>query len=121
MEPITTAIIAALAGLAEPAVRDAYEGLKSLILRKLGVGHEVVGAVENLEKKPESAGRRETLKEELAASPIAADDEVLAAARALLEALQKQPGGPQIIQQTVTGSRNVFSGTGDIHIGGAPP
>jgi hypothetical protein len=121
MDPITAAIVAALAGLAEPAVKDAYEGLKSLIVKKLGGDHEAVAAVGDLEKKPDSAGRRATLGEELAASPITADAEVLAAAGRLLEVAHKHSATSASVQQTVTGSRNIFSGTGDIHIGGNPP
>ncbi|MGH7944221.1 MAG: hypothetical protein ACREH8_00880 [Opitutaceae bacterium] len=121
MEPITTALVAALGKLAEPAVRDAYEGLKALIVKKLGAKHAVVNAVENLEKKPESSGRRETLGEELAESAAAADAGIVAAARALLENVQKHGGGQAGVKQTVTGDRNIFSGTGDINIGGRPP
>ena len=121
MEPITTALVAALGKLAEPAVKDAYEGLKALIVRKLGAKHPVVDAVGSLEKKPDSAGRRETLGEEITSSTAAADAEIVAAARALLENVQKQGGSQDIVQQNVTGNRNIFSGTGDINIGGRPP
>jgi hypothetical protein len=118
MDPITTALVAGLAKLAEPAIKDAYNGLKAIIEKKFGAHHEIVQAVENLEKRPESAGRRETLKEEIVTSGAGADVEILAAARTLLEALKKQPGGQEIVQQVVTGNQNIFSGTGDIHIGG---
>jgi hypothetical protein len=118
MDPITTAILAGIAKLAEPAIKDAYEGLKAIVERKFGGHHEVVQAVESLEKKPDSIGRREMLKEEIAASGVGADAEVLAAARSLLDTLNKQPGGQETVQQIVTGSQNIFSGTGDIHIGG---
>jgi disulfide oxidoreductase YuzD len=118
MDPISTAILAALAKLAEPAIKDAYDGLKAIIKRKFGAHHEVVQAVENLEKKPNSIGRREMLKEEIVGSGAVADTEILAAARSLIENLKKQPGGQEIVQQIVTGNQNIFSGTGDIHIGG---
>jgi hypothetical protein len=121
MEPITTALVAALGKLAEPAVKDAYDALKALIVRKLGGKHPVVDAVDRLEKKPESGGRRETLGEEIAGSAAAADAEIIAAARALLENVKKHGGGQEIVQQNVTGNRNIFSGTGDINIGGRPP
>ena len=121
MEPITTALVAALGKLAEPAVKDAYAGLKALIVKKLGATHPVVEAVGSLEQKPDSNGRRETLGEELASSAIAADPEISAAARALLEQVQKHGGVTQNVRQNVTGDRNIFSGTGDINIGGQPP
>ena len=118
MDPITTAILAALTKLAEPAIKDAYEALTALIKKKFGAHHEVSQAVESLEKKPDSVGRRETLKEEIVSSGAAADAEILASACSLLEKLKEQPGGQQIVQQTVTGNQNIFSGTGNIRIGG---
>jgi disulfide oxidoreductase YuzD len=121
MDPITTAILAALAKLAEPAIKDAYDGLKAIIKRKFGANHEVVQAVDRVEEKPDSSGRRETLKEEIVGSGALADPEIAAAAHSLLEKLKQQPGGQEIVHQIVTGNRNIFSGTGDIHIEGTPP
>jgi disulfide oxidoreductase YuzD len=91
MDPITTAILAALAKLAEPAIKDSYEGLKAIIVRKFGTHHEIVRAVDNLEKKPDSAGRKETLKEEIVGSGAVADTELLAAANSLLARLKEPP------------------------------
>jgi hypothetical protein len=121
MEPITTALVAALGKLAEPAVKDAYEALKLLIAKKLGAKHPVIEAVGSLEQKPDSRGRRETLGEEVAGSAAASDAEIVAAARALLDNVQKHGGGQHVVQQNVTGDRNIFSGTGDVNIGGPPP
>ena len=116
---IPTAILAALAKLDEPAIKHAYDGLKAILTRKLGAHHDVLQAIGNLEKKPDSIGRREMLKEEIVGAGAVEDAEILAAARSLLENLEKQPGGQEIIvKQIVTGSQNIFSGTGDIHIGG---
>jgi hypothetical protein len=119
MDPITTALVAALGNLAEPAVKDAYEGLKNLIKKKLGEKHPVVEAVQNLEQKPGSNGRRETLGEEIHASPAARDAEILAAAQTLLGRAQKN-AGHVAVNQKVKGDRNIFSGTGDISFGGPP-
>jgi hypothetical protein len=116
-DPIATAILAALTKLAEPAIKDAYDGLKAILTRKLGTDHDVLQAIENLEKKPDSIGRREMLKEDIASTGADADAEILACARSLLENLKKQPGDQATVQQTVTGNQNIFSGTGDIHIG----
>ena len=82
---------------------------------------ECLEAVGSLEQKPESNGRRETLGEELAGSAVAADAEIVSAARALLEQVQKHGGLQQNVRQDVAGNRNIFSGTGDINIGGQPP
>ena len=60
-------------------------------------------AVEGVEAKPDSAGRKATLEEEVASAKADQDAELLKAAQALLEKLNAQPGGAQIIQQA-TGS-----------------
>ena len=121
MDPLTTAVLAALTKLTEPAIKDAYEGLKALIVKKFGSKHEVTKAVESLEQKPESTGRRETLQEEATTAKVLDDRDIAAAVNTLLERLGKQPGGQQTVQQTVIGNKNVFSGTGDIHIGEKKP
>lgn len=116
MEPVGTAMVAALAMLSEKVVQDAYDGLKGLLIRKFGKDSELVASTEALERHPDSAGRRETLKEELAAANAGSDEEILAAARALLDAVRSLPGGEQTINQTVTGDHNVFSGSGNVTV-----
>jgi hypothetical protein len=116
MDPITTAVMAALGQLAEPAVKDAYEGLKSLLVRKFGKPSEVVKAVETLEAKPDSAGRRETLTEEIASSGAGRDTELLKLAQALLEKSRSTTGGTHSVKQHVVGDGNVVAGSGDITI-----
>ncbi len=119
MDPVTLAIVAALAtGVAGGATEvgknvlvDAYEAVKAAIKNKLGIDSEAAKAVDALEKKPDSAGRRETLKEELAAVGADKDPEILRVAEALLEKLKAEPGGAQIVQQ-VTGSYNAVAAQG---------
>ena len=118
MDPISVALIAAVTKLAESGIQDAYEGLKKLIVKKFGGRHALTKAVQDLETKPASAGRRETLQEEVTASKAAGDEELLAAANALLEQLKKLPGGQQLVQQTVTGDHNIFSGSGNVNVSG---
>jgi hypothetical protein len=92
MDPITSAIVTALAagavsGLTDSskmAITDAYHTLKDLLARKFGVSSQVVQAIDHLETKPESVGRQETLQEEMIAVNAEQDHEVLAAARHLL-------------------------------------
>ena len=106
MDPVTTAILGALAagGLAGlndmvgKAVGDAYAGLKSLIGRR--AGHEDVSkAFAEVEAKPASAGRRATLEEEITAAGLDRDEEVLAAARDLIERLGGAAAAGQVVQQ----------------------
>jgi hypothetical protein len=98
MDPITTAIVGALAagavsGLTETsktAITDAYKKLKDLLVGKFGARSAVVQAVDQLEAKPESAGRKESLQEELIAIDAGQDADVLAAAKHLLTLVQPQ-------------------------------
>jgi hypothetical protein len=111
MDPITTAIMAALAaGVASGSLKvgqdlvcDAYEALKNLLKKKCGEKDDLIEAVENLETKPDSAGRKATLEEEVASAKVDRDPEVLEAAQTLLNHLKKLPDGEQHIQ-TATGS-----------------
>lgn len=114
MDPITAAIVAALGKLAEPAVKDAYEGLKGVLKRKFS-GKKVIPAIEELETTPQSEGRRQVLAEELNACRAEDDSEVAAAAQLLQQKLGFQGTGHNV-QQTVTGSGNIFSGTGNVKV-----
>ena len=117
MDPVTTAILSALAaGVSKELVADGYRALKDLLRRKLGGGSDVITAVEKLEKKPDSDGRKEMLKEEIAAARADQDPDVLRAAQALIEKIGALPDGGQRIKQTVTGNQNVFSGSGNVAV-----
>ena len=75
----------ALAGLkdtASTAVKDAYGKLKRLLSER----HVDVGAVE---RKPDSDIKRQSLAEDLADAAAGADDALLAAAQATIEAVKR--------------------------------
>jgi hypothetical protein len=120
MDPITTALVAALvAGVTQGATNvgkqtlvDAYNGLKTLLKKKFGVEGEIIKSVERLEAKPESVGRQETLKEDIAGVNADQDPELLQAAQVLLDQVRAQPQGASIIQN-VTGNYNAVSYSGD--------
>jgi hypothetical protein len=111
MDPITTAIIAALAAgvtggatkVGQQVIVDAYTALKGLLKKKFGEQSEVVKSVEGLESKPDSTARKELLKEEVTAVKADQDADILRAAQDLLEKIKTQPGGESHIQQA-TGS-----------------
>jgi hypothetical protein len=109
-EPITTAILAAIAAgatagatdTAKQAIGDAYGALKALLVRTFGGDSDVVEAVDKLEKNPDSAGRKQTVAEELANAKADAAPELVAAAEQLLAKLQALPQGErQHIMQAV--------------------
>ena len=64
MDPITTAFVTALAiPMAKDVIEDGYEALKKALKNKFGEESDVVNAVEQLEKKPDSEGRKAILQE----------------------------------------------------------
>ncbi len=113
---ICNAILGALGQLSERVIKDSYEALKAVIAKKFGANGDLVEAVEKLEKKPDSAGRRETLKEELVEANAEQDEDVMQATAALVEQLKLQSNRHQIVQQTVTGNQNILSGTGTVNV-----
>ena len=128
MDPITAAIVSALAvgigagaaKVAEQAIADSYNALKSALMKKHGEDSDVIEAVEKLEAKPNSTGRQTTLQEEIKASKADQDPELIKAAKALLAKIKKLPEGQTIVSQVVTGDRNIFSGTGDVKVTNQP-
>jgi hypothetical protein len=111
MDPVTTAILAALAAGAVSGITevgkntfiDAYNALKSLLKKKFGNESEVVKSIEGLEAKPDSTARKELLKEEVEAAKADQDSEILQAAQILLDQIKAHPSGEQHIQ-TASGS-----------------
>ena len=112
MDLITTAVVAALAagtvsGITETsktAITDGYNKLKDLLTKKHGASSDVVQALDKLETKPKSSGRKDTLQEEIAAVHIEQDDEIRAAAQHLLTLVQPQQAGLGKYNIQITGN-----------------
>jgi hypothetical protein len=107
MDPVTIAILVVVgttiaqgAGQAvgENVVNDIYARLKQALASKFGRDSDLVRSVESLEAKPDSAGRKETLREEVEAFGADRDPEIRKIAQKLLDAVAAQPGGEQHIQ-----------------------
>lgn len=100
MEPVTAIVTAlatgAAAGLkptAEKIIKDAYEGIKTLIKRKRDVP-----VVEVLEADPKSEAAKALVSEQLKKSGIAEDCEILKQSQTLLELIKKHaPSVPETI------------------------
>lgn len=110
MDPITTAIVAALAAgvtrtISEDPLGNAYETLKATLKRKFGRESDVVKAVDDLEAKPDSVGRTETLKEEIADARADQDPEIITAVQHLQDLL-KSSG----VAVSASGERAVAAG-----------
>ena len=134
MEPITTTIVAALVAgavaatqeVASQAIKGAYEGLKGLIVSKLGKKADVEDAMKKVEARPDSEARQAVLQEEMEAAQAGEDAEVVAQARELLALLKKEGieagtsyradlhGGGAIAQ----GPGAVAAGEGGVAVGG---
>jgi flagellar motor component MotA len=115
MDVITTAIIAALAALSKDAIKDSYNALKSALKKKFGSNSDIVDAVEELEKKPDSKGRQTTLQKEIENAKVNDDEEIVQLAQNLLNQLTDEPGGQQIINQTQTNTASGNSVSGDLN------
>lgn len=115
MDPVTTAIVAAITAgftkVGEQAVTDAYDELKNILKEKFGKKSEVVKAVDRLEEKPESGGRKQMLQEEVLEAKVDQDSEILKLAQDLLTVIASQPDGGQFIQQA-SGSYIAQAGPG---------
>lgn len=92
---IVSAVVMGIAAAAKPvaaqAVKDAYSGLRALIVRKFG--QPVSQAIEQVEQKPESEGHQMVLKEELEAAKADQDQELVEQAQKLLQLVQPQQVG----------------------------
>jgi hypothetical protein len=93
MDPITTAIVAALpalaSDLAKSSVKDAYAGLKAIIQRKWGDASAVAKSVDALEANPKSKGQAAVLAENVASVNATANAEVMQALANLVAELTK--------------------------------
>lgn len=95
MEPVSTAIVAALAAgvsaalkdVATQGIKDAYAGLKTLIVDR----YKRKAAVEAVAEDPESQAQRAALAEALEKTGAAEDPDIVAEAERLSEELSKLP------------------------------
>jgi len=96
MEPISLIVSAvalgasaALKETAAGAVKDAYEGLKRVLGDLYQSRRSVSETVEFLERKPEDKNRRAALEAEIAEVSKTVEPKVVAASRAVIEAVEK--------------------------------
>ena len=124
MDPVTTAILAALAAgaiggvteMSNTAITDAYQKLKGLLVNKFGTKSKVVTAVEDLEEEHDSRGRQLTLQEQIAKVKADQDQELVQAAQVLLREVRSQPGGEQRIQSIVGNYNAQVYGSGSASV-----
>jgi hypothetical protein len=115
MDQFITTIVAALAagataslkGIVSDAVTGSYNGLRALLIRKLGKS----GAVQSIEDAPESTAAQATLAEALAESGLHGDTELKDLAERLEKAITEAkavglPGAGDIEIQGIRGHVN---------------
>lgn len=119
MDPITMAVAVALGKLGEKVISDAYTAFKAALQYKCGVNSDLLNAVDELEKKPDSNARIEVLKEEVKLANAEQDPDLVNAANSLIAKVDEiSDTKTSSVTQNVTGERNIFSGTGDVNITG---
>lgn len=126
MDPITTAIVAAVlagatAGLTETSkkvIGDAYETFKAKLKEKFGSDNKLSKAVTNLDEDPESKATQAVVEEKVGALKADEDQELLTLAKALTETIQAQTG--QLAGVIVTSKKiDQKAGNNAIQIGDA--
>lgn len=128
MDPVTLIVAALATGAAAAAkdvggdaVKSAFNGLKALIAKKFGGKPDVTEAVAKVEQKPESEGRKETLKEELQAAGADKDQELLAEVQKFLKLLEEKGVSTGVSQAIGTASATASQGgtaVGALQVGG---
>jgi hypothetical protein len=120
MDPISAALIAAaVAGITSGATEagktllvDAYTALRDALKAKLGVDNKVEKEADELVANPTSNGRKELVKEAVAAAKANDDPGLVLLANQLLEQLKAQPGGAALVQQIAQGDQNIQAAGG---------
>lgn len=115
MDPVTAIVSAIVAGATaalkpttEQAIKDAYQGLKAIIVSKwksLNLG--------GIEATPDSKGQKLVLEEELAKTNAKDDPDLIAAAQLLLTTIQQKDPG---VLQKIGVKLEKINVKGDAHI-----
>ena len=113
MDPITAALVAALAAgvlsgtteVGKNLLVDAYNALKAKLKQRLGEQSRVIKSVTFLEESPDSEASKALVHEAMVIAKADQDPELNQAAQAVLAQVRAQPGGVQYIQN-VTGNYN---------------
>ncbi|GCE15760.1 hypothetical protein [Tengunoibacter tsumagoiensis] len=128
MDPVSFALITAISAGATNAVTEAtssaistaYTALKTRLLEKVHPQHpKVPQALTELEASPASQGRQAVLVEEITATQLPQDAELVRLAQELLNQIKKTSASSQIIQQVKnsavsnTGTANYYNIKGD--------
>jgi len=121
MDPITSAIIAALAagvtaGLTDTAkklISDLYNSIKEKIKQKDGKDSKAIKAIKDLESEPDFAPYQSGLQHRVNELKLDKDPELISLATKLLSAIEQSQSKANLQTiQNVYGNGNVVAGTG---------
>jgi hypothetical protein len=123
MDPLSLIVAALAAGAAAAAkdtagaaIRDGYQGLKALIRKRLAADPAASVVLQDHEKDPDTYDA--PLRKKLAAAALEQDQEILLAARQVLEQSTPSVGAAPVIHQTISNVKYAAtSGSGDASIG----
>ena len=104
MDPVSTTIVAALvtgaadgaASVGKEAVIDAYSAFRLLLTTTYAKATDLMESIVGLEKRPDSAARRDAVAEELQAASALDDEKLIAAAEAVLTAAEIRGVAPSV-------------------------
>ena len=118
MDPVTIAITSAvLADLSKDTVKGSYKVLKDALKKRFGAQSDLADAVDKLEKRPHSEGRKATVQEEVSLAKVNDDPELLKLAQDLLDELKAQSNPQTLINQNISNVKYAAtSGTGPASI-----
>jgi hypothetical protein len=115
MDPVSLIVAALAAGAstglkdaAGEAIKDAYDGLKSLLKRKLGDQPAAEVAIDKHEEAPEVWEK--PLQDELGKSGVADDEEVVRSAQKLLALVDPAGARAGKYNVTITGGKGIVVG-----------
>ena len=97
MDPITLLITSALTNVAKAGIKEAYEGLKSVIRQKWGDDSPISKAITAIEESPNSKARAAVVEEEADAVKAADHPEVAQALQKLVEQMKTQGVGGEAV------------------------
>ena len=118
MDPITTAIVAAViagvteatATVAQTAIVDAYNVLKSTLKSKFGSDSKVSEAVQEVEEEPDFEPNQSALAGRIAQTKADQDPDLQKLAQDLLDALQNTPEGRAAVSKYQVDARGAQIG-----------
>ncbi len=118
MDPITTAIVAALAAdLSKSVIQASYKALKSALEKKTGSSSDLLDSIDQLEKSPNREDRQSTVGVEVGIAKVNDDPNLVKLAEDLLNQIKDQPSGEQIINKIMNAGNAYATGDGATAMG----